>query len=100
MIQFSRSRLLFAVLTAFFILASVFAAAFVFIHLDHDCTGEDCLVCLRIETVQSLFKSSALAAIAALFLRPVRQAKAIERSSFYLTSLLPDPVSLKVRFNS
>jgi hypothetical protein len=99
MIHVPRNRPFLIALGVFLVFAALFAEAFVFTHIDHDHTGEDCLVCLQIETVQSLLKSFALAGSAALFLWLERQANALKSSSYYAL-LLPDLVSLKVRFNS
>jgi hypothetical protein len=98
MMRFSQNRLFTLALMAFFIFAVFFAEAFVFVHLDHDHSGEDCPVCLQIETAHNLFK--ALAPAIAFFPWPEGRAKTPEGFSFFSGLFSPDPVSLKVRFNS
>jgi hypothetical protein len=98
MLRFSQNRLFTLALAVLFIFAVFFAEAFVFVHLDHDHSGEDCPVCLQIETAHNLFK--ALAPVAVFPLRPEGRVAALERFSFFSGLFAPDPVSLKVRFNS
>jgi hypothetical protein len=90
-------------LAALFIFAAIFAEAFLFVHLGyahtgHDHAGENCSVCLQQETARNLFKT--LAPAAAFFPWPEGRAAPPEGFSFFSGLFLPDPVSLKVRFNS
>jgi hypothetical protein len=98
MLWFSRNRLFLVALTALFIFAVFFAGAFVFLHFNHDHTGEDCPVCLQIQNAQNL--SRGLAPAPAFFSWPEGRAKTTERLSVFSGLFSPDPVSLKVRFNS
>jgi hypothetical protein len=100
MVQSSWKRALFIVLAVFFVFAAVFGGVYVFDHLDHDCIGETCHVCLQIETIQTLLKGFVLAGIAGFFSTLEVRAKTFKRSSFYPRRLLPNMVSLKVRFNA
>ena len=42
------------------ILALVFSTAFVYTHINHDCFGEDCPVCIQIQGAQHLLKQLGL----------------------------------------
>jgi len=66
---------------------------------DHDCTGEDCPVCLQIEAAKCFLKNLRLALIGLFFsvflIFPVQ----VCINHAYFIRLL-SPVALKVRFNS
>jgi hypothetical protein len=95
MVQSSWKRALFVGLVVFFVFAAVFGGVYVFDH--HDCIGETCHVCLRIETIQTLLKGFVLVGLAGFFSPSEAPVKAF-KVSFYPLRLLP--VSLKVRFNA
>jgi hypothetical protein len=65
-----RSSALFAALRFFLLFclmaAAVFSIVFAFSHLDHDCTGVYCPVCIQLAGTGSLMKHLAAAAIALL----------------------------------
>jgi hypothetical protein len=99
MVGFSRKRLLLIVITACVALAAVFAQAFVFTHLEHDCVGEDCPVCLQIETALSLLKGlGLLGAIAFAGVASVCS-KIIGGKANSLYIGLMTPVTLKVKLS-
>jgi hypothetical protein len=58
MFPFPQKRLFVIVLA----LIVLFTGIFAFTHLDHDCTGEDCPLCLQIEIAKQVFKGFGLAA--------------------------------------
>jgi hypothetical protein len=93
-------RLPLIVLTACLALAAVFAESFVFTHLDHDCIGEHCSVCLQIEIAQSLLQGLGRIGLLALAACLVPQIfKAIKsRLSFAVIPLTL--VGLKIKYNS
>jgi hypothetical protein len=97
MMRFSQSRLFTLALAVLFVFTAVFAGAFVFLHLDHDHSGGDCPVCVQIKTVQNLFKC--LVPAAAFFFLTEGRAGVLKGSQYSLR-FLPDPVLLKVRFNT
>jgi hypothetical protein len=99
MVQSSWKRALFIGLAGFFVFAAVFGGVYVVTHLDHDCSGEACHVCLRIETIQTLLKGCVPAGIAGFFSIPEARARAFKGSSCS-RRLLPNMVALKVRFNA
>jgi hypothetical protein len=98
MIWFPWKRLFLVTLAAMFIFTAFFAGAFVLFHIDHDHSAEGCAVCLQIETAQNLLRGLALAAAFSSWHEG--RAKTPERFSFFSGLFSPDPVSLKVRFNS
>jgi hypothetical protein len=102
MIRFPQERLFLVTLAAFLIFAALFTETLVFAHLNydhagHDHSGENCPVCLRMETARGLFKSPAPVVF---FPWPEGCAAVPEGVSFFSGLFLPDPVSLKVRLNS
>jgi hypothetical protein len=99
MVQSFRKRALFIGLAVFLVFAAVFAEAYVVTHLDHDCAGLDCRICLQIETAGNLLKSLALVGFAAFSSCLGACAKALNESS-YSCPWPPNQVSLKVRFNA
>jgi hypothetical protein len=99
MMRFSQNRLFILALAVLFVFTAVFAGAFVFLHLDHthDHSEGDCPVCVQIKTVQNLFKC--LVPAAAFFLLTEWRAGVLKGPQ-YSSRFLPDPVLLKVRFNT
>jgi hypothetical protein len=102
MIRFPQNRLFLVTLAAFLIFAAFFAGAFTFFHFypghDHDHLSGDCLACLQTETARSLCRG--LVPAAAFSSLPEGYAKTPEGFSVFSGLFSPDPVSLKVRFNS
>jgi multidrug transporter EmrE-like cation transporter len=85
------------VLTACLALTAVFAEFFVFTHLDHDCIGENCSVCLQIEIAQSLLEGLGRIGIIVLgivfFAKTKKNVKNTPVSYIFTTS----PILLKVK---
>jgi hypothetical protein len=74
----------------------LFAASFESAHLDHDCCGEGCPVCLHIEVARNILKSLALACVVAVFAGLAKREKTLVNFiSAYIFS--PNPVLLKVK---
>ncbi|MDR1420043.1 MAG: hypothetical protein LBI86_06695 [Treponema sp.] len=67
MIRFPWGRLLFAVLAACFVFAVLAAETTAFTHLDHECGGAACPVCLRVEIARAILKGFVLAAAGPVF---------------------------------
>jgi hypothetical protein len=89
-----RKRVVFAICL---ILAILFTGTFAFTHLDHDCAGEDCTVCLHIEAARNVLKGLVLAGFVALFISLEGRQKTGAPSVFFRT-LSPSLVALKVQF--
>jgi hypothetical protein len=53
-------KILFLLLFGGFTAALTFSAAFAYAHLEHDCLGYDCPVCIQIQSAQNLLKSLGL----------------------------------------
>jgi len=66
---------------------------------DHDCTGEDCPVCLQIEAAKCFLRNLKLAVIGLFFAVCLEFSVQIHIKHAYFIPLL-SPVALKVRFNS
>jgi hypothetical protein len=94
------SRLSFLVLTACLAIAVVSADVFVFTHLDHDCNGEHCAVCLQIQIAQNMLeglgRAGVMGTVAFFFAATVKTVKSA--SSFYARST--SPILIKVKFLS
>ena len=89
------------VLLAFLALAAVFAEAFVFTALDHDCIGEYCPICPQIEMAQRLLDGlgrigaiGLVAAFAAACASPAAKNPGLQRPASLTL------VSLKIKYNS
>jgi hypothetical protein len=63
MFSFPQKRLFLIVLALIILFTGILA----FTHLDHDCDGEDCPVCLQMEIAKTALKCFVLAAAAVLF---------------------------------
>jgi hypothetical protein len=100
MVEFPRKRLLLIVLTACLALAALSAEIFVFTHLDHDCIGENCSVCLQIETAQSLLKGLGFVIIAASLAGLSSGANLIVKKVAYCSAYLTSPIILNVKSNT
>ncbi|MDR1106119.1 MAG: hypothetical protein LBL44_07160 [Treponema sp.] len=92
MIRFPGGRFLFAVLAACFVLAALTAGTAA-LHINHECEGADCPVCLRIETARNVLKGSVPAAVTAPFFSAGREIKNIHRSA----ALSFTPVALNTK---
>ncbi|MCL1958437.1 MAG: hypothetical protein FWF68_02420 [Spirochaetes bacterium] len=66
---------------------------------DHDCTGEDCPICLQIKAAKCFLKNLKLALIGLFFAVCLVSSAQIHTNHAYFIPLL-SPVALKVRFNS
>jgi hypothetical protein len=100
MVKFSQKRLPLIVLTACLALSAVFAEGFVFTHLDHDCIGEHCSVCLQIEIAQSLLEGLGRIGILALAACLIPQIFVIIKNCLYYSIVPQTLISLKVKYNS
>jgi hypothetical protein len=79
--------------------AVLFSAAFIFSHLDHDCDGDECPVCLQIETAEMLLKGLGAAGLVLVVVSkfPGKRPLLIPRLfSFYPVTA----ITLKVQFNN
>jgi hypothetical protein len=100
MVKFSQKRLPLIVLMALLLPAAVFAEGFVFTHLDHDCIGEHCSVCLQIEISQSLLEGLGRIGILALAARLILQILIIIKNRLCFSILPQTLVGLKIKYNS
>ena len=82
-----------------FVLASILSGAFVALHSDHECSGEQCEICLQISHITNTLKqlraavllvAVSLAAISATLIA-VSDNKAVDFAT---------PISLKVKMNN
>jgi hypothetical protein len=99
-LQSGSSKLPLIVLTVFLLLAAVFAEAFVFTHLDHDCTGNYCSICLQIKIAQNLLEGLGRFSLLALAVSLILQIFVIIKirlSCFIVPQTL---IALKVKYNS
>jgi hypothetical protein len=87
------------VLMGWLVLSVVFAGGFVIEALDHDCTGEQCSVCLQVEIAHRLIEAFGrmgvivlLAGFVAAYAKPLIKFPAFSRL------VLETPVSLKIKF--
>jgi hypothetical protein len=106
MVRFSQKRppggslrLLIIILTAFLLPSAVFAEGFIFTHLDHDCIGDHCPVCLQIEIAQNLLKGLGRIGLFALAACLITQILVIIKSSLCFSVLPQTLVGLKVQYN-
>jgi hypothetical protein len=77
----------------------LFAPVYIFTHLDHDCPGEHCETCLRIEWAANLVKGAGAFCLvryaAAIRVEKYRGAPSLPFVRYPLTA-----VALKVQFNT
>jgi hypothetical protein len=90
-------RLPLIVLTACLALAAVSAEVFVFTHLDHDCIGEHCSVCLQIEIAQRVLEGLGRIGIIVLAIGFFAKAKKIIKSTSFSYIFTTSPILLKVK---
>ncbi|MDR0878819.1 MAG: hypothetical protein LBN21_12265 [Treponema sp.] len=100
MVRFPRNRLLLIALTVFLVFTAVFAEGFVFTHLDHDCIGEHCSVCLQIQIAQSLLEGLARFGIFAIAAGLILQTFVIIKSRLSFVTIPLTLVELKIKYNS
>jgi hypothetical protein len=100
MVISSGKRLSLIVITACLALAAVSADVFVFTHLDHDCTGEDCAVCLQIEIAQNLIELMGRIGLFILVAGIFASALRLIRKSQVFSTVFASPILLKVKFLS
>jgi hypothetical protein len=96
----SKKRLALIVLAACVALAAVFSEAFVFSHIDHDCIGEDCPVCLQIETALNLLEGLGLLSAITLFCVLKLYSRFVIKKINSICIALMTPVTLKIKLNS
>jgi hypothetical protein len=100
MITIPRNKIFIFSLTACLALAAISAETFVFTHIDHDCTGEDCPVCLQIEIARNALKCFALALIATPLAAYTACAnQTIKKNAYYFIRLVT-PVTLNIKSNT
>ena len=68
--------------------------------LDHDCRGENCPVCLHIETAQGFLNALKTAGFFTFFTGHAAFTAAIPENYTECPIYSPSPIALKVRFNS
>jgi len=92
----SKRKILLLALALCLVISVVFAEALITGSHNHDCTGANCPICLRIEMAKSL----KLASIALFFITCPAFSALIPKiyAGFYYNSI--SPVLLKVRFNT
>ncbi|MDR1216609.1 MAG: hypothetical protein LBK25_08005 [Treponema sp.] len=88
------------VLTACLTVIAIFAEFFICTHLDHDCVGDACSICLQIEVAQHLLeKLGRLGAMALLAFALGNYTKILVKLSVVFCSSIT-PVSLKIKINT
>jgi hypothetical protein len=80
-------------------LLAVCAGAFAFAHLDHDCCGEDCPVCLKIRAAQNVLEGLGRAALDCRAVLPAFFACLILNRA-EACFMPPSPVALKVKLTA
>ncbi|GHV92543.1 hypothetical protein AGMMS50268_30460 [Spirochaetia bacterium] len=93
-------RLPLIVLTVFLALSAVFAEGFVFTHLDHDCIGDHCSVCLQIEIAQNVLEGLGRIGLCALAAGLITQILVIIKNRLRFSFFPQTLVGLKVQYNS
>ena len=92
----SKRKIILLTLALCFVMSVVFAETVTANSHDHDCTGTNCPICLRIEMAKSL----KLTSIALLFITYPAFSALISKISAGLNDYSLSPVMLKVRFNT
>ena len=100
MAKFPQKRLPLIVLTACLALAAASADVFVLTHLEHDCSGGPCAVCLQIEIAQSLLEGLGRIGLFALALGLVPQIAVIIKGRLFCSIIPKTLISLKVKYNT
>lgn len=98
-IQKKRRMVAFFVLSVF-LLGSLFAASPLVEHVDHDCTGYDCSVCLQLHSIQHLFKLMATGILGSGALYAGLYFLRILLQKDVFGTILLTPVTLKVRMDN
>ena len=94
--QISYRKIILLALALCLAVSVVFAETLIVGSHDHDCTGTNCLICLRIE----LAKSLKLASITLFFINCLAFSALIPKICAGLNDYSLSPVMLKVRFNT
>jgi hypothetical protein len=92
-----RKRFLLIIFAVCITLSLIFAGTFALTHLNHDCYGDECPVCLQIEIAQNILKGLILISLIILFAGIEGRAKVVKNSIFSYI-FFPSPVLLKVKF--
>ena len=89
-----------AFLAVTILLVLLFSAAFIAAEADHDCAGENCLICAQIAVCQNILKTFSLAVCIAAF--PAVFSYTLCRGSFACADAIPRNtlVSLKVKLTN
>jgi hypothetical protein len=95
-----KRKILFLALAVCIAFSVVFAGNLAAVDIDHDCTGENCPVCLHIETAKGFLKTlKTTGSFTSLTSHLVFTAKIPENNAE--CNIYPhSPIALKVRFNS
>jgi hypothetical protein len=80
-------------------LTALFAEAFVLTHIEHDCTGEGCEVCLQMEASLNLLKGLGLLCVTAVFGALSSGAGSVFGKINFFHAKLMTPVALRVKLN-
>jgi len=93
-------KTLFLILAVCVAVSAVFTENLIAAGYEHDCIGEDCPVCLRIEAAECFLKTLKLAGIG--FFLTVCSLLSVQFYKKYAGTIFCflSPVTLKVRFNS
>jgi len=92
----SNRKIILLALALCLVIAVVFTETLIADSLDHDCTGTNCLICLRIEMAKSL----KLVIITLFFITCLLSSALIPKICTGLYDYSLSPVMLKVRFNT
>jgi hypothetical protein len=85
-----------ALTTAWLAVAVIFAGVFVIEERDHDCTGEDCHICLEIQIAQRLIEAFGRLGISIAVTGFIFRAGFLVKPQLFYSK---KPIGLKVRFN-
>ena len=100
---FNKNKRLYAFLAAFLVTAVLLLSGlFIVTHAEHDCTGEDCLVCAEIEacvcTIQLLSKAVGTGAVVIFAYLVISKILSLCQTGLFLCPV--SLVSLKIRLDN
>ena len=96
----NKRRIVAFLVLSVFLLGSLFSASPIIEHVDHDCTGYDCSVCLQLHSLQHLLKLQAAAILGSGFLYAGLYFLRILLQKAVVGTILLTPVTLKVRIDN
>ncbi|GHV08299.1 hypothetical protein AGMMS50229_16490 [Campylobacterota bacterium] len=82
------------------IFAAICSAHFAVSHLDHDCAGESCLVCLQAEKAQNFLKALGVASLLTAAVIFASRNMTVSHTRRTAPTPLLTPITLKVRLNT